>query len=119
MVCSSARVTSGTASATRLARVYAVPKVAAIQGNQVGPAMSACLTEAHGPFEQGECPGQVALAEGQQTNPPRGPHEAREMINRLGNPEPFFPEGTTLGECAQLGMTPARQARENTAGRTI
>ena len=27
------------------------------------------LTDAHGPFEQGECPGQVALAEGQQTEP--------------------------------------------------
>ena len=30
------------------------------------------LTDAHGPFEQGERPGQVALAEGQQTDPPRG-----------------------------------------------
>ena len=28
------------------------------------------LTDAHGPFEQGERPGQVALAEGQQTDPP-------------------------------------------------
>ena len=28
------------------------------------------------------------------------------MINRLGNPEPFFPEGTALGEHAQLGMAP-------------
>ena len=26
------------------------------------------------------------------------------MINRLGNPEPFFPEGPALGERAQLGM---------------
>ena len=30
------------------------------------------LTDAHGPFEPGECAGQVALAEGQQTDPPRG-----------------------------------------------
>ncbi len=30
------------------------------------------LTDAHGPFEPGECPGQIALAEGQQTDPPRG-----------------------------------------------
>ena len=28
------------------------------------------VTDAHGPFEQGERPGQVALAEGQQTDPP-------------------------------------------------
>jgi hypothetical protein len=27
------------------------------------------------------------------------------MRNRLGNSEPFFPEGTALGEHAQLGMT--------------
>ena len=64
------------------------------------------LTDAHGPFEQGECPGQVALAEGQQTNPPRGKHEARGVSNRLGNPQPFFPEGPALGERAQLGMAP-------------
>ena len=64
------------------------------------------LTEAHGPFEQGEGPGQVALAEGQQTDPPRGHHEARGVSHRLGNPEPFFPEGTALGERAQLGMAP-------------
>ena len=64
------------------------------------------LTDAHGPFEQGERPGQVALAEGQQTDPPRGKHEAPGVSNRLGNPEPFFPEGTALGERAQLGMAP-------------
>ena len=28
------------------------------------------------------------------------------MSNRLGNPEPFFPEGPALGERAQLGMAP-------------
>ena len=28
------------------------------------------------------------------------------MSNRLGNPQPFFPEGTALGERAQLGMAP-------------
>ena len=26
------------------------------------------------------------------------------MSDRLGNPEPFFPEGPALGERAQLGM---------------
>ena len=64
------------------------------------------LTDAHGPFEQGERPGQVALAEGQQTDPPRGKHEAPGVSHRLGNPEPFFPEGPALGEHAQLGMAP-------------
>ena len=62
------------------------------------------LTEAYSPFEQGERPGQVALAEGQQTNSPRGHHEAPGVSNRLGNPESFFPKGTALREHAQLGM---------------
>jgi hypothetical protein len=26
------------------------------------------------------------------------------VIDCLGHPQPFFPEGTALGECAQLGM---------------
>ena len=64
------------------------------------------LTDAHGPFEQGERPGQVALAEGQQTEPHEAIHQARGVIHRLGNPEPFVPEGTALGERAQLGMAP-------------
>ena len=62
------------------------------------------MTDAHGPFEQGERPVQVALAEGQQTDPPRGPHEAPGVSNRLGNPQPFVPEGTALSKRAQLGM---------------
>ena len=33
-------------------------------------------------------------------------HEAPGVRNRLGNPEPFFPEGTALGEHAQLSMAP-------------
>ena len=28
------------------------------------------------------------------------------MSHRLGNPQPFFPEGPALGEHAQLGMAP-------------
>ena len=55
---------------------------------------------------QGEGPGQVALAEGQQTDPVIGPHEACGVSNRLGNPEPFFPERPALGERPQLGMAP-------------
>src|SRR5262249_39775332 len=62
------------------------------------------LTDAHGPFELEECPAQVALAEGQQTNTPRGKHEAREVTYLLGNPEPFVPESPALNERAQLGM---------------
>ena len=30
------------------------------------------------------------------------------MRNRLGNPEPLFPEDTALSERAQLGMAPAQ-----------
>src|SRR5439155_9169455 len=39
-------------------------------------------TDAHGAFEQGECSGQVALAEGQQTDPVIGPHEAAGVRHR-------------------------------------
>jgi hypothetical protein len=62
------------------------------------------LTDVHGPFEPGERPGQIALAEGQQTKSPRGIHQARGVIHRLSDPEPFVPKGPALGECAQLGM---------------
>jgi hypothetical protein len=30
------------------------------------------------------------------------------VSNRLGNPEPFFPEGTALSECPQLGVAPGK-----------
>ena len=46
-----------------------------------------CLaTNADAPFEPGECPAQVTLAEGQLTNPKQGDHEARGMLHLLGNP---------------------------------
>jgi hypothetical protein len=64
------------------------------------------VIEAHGPCEQGECPGQVALAEGQQTNPVIGKYEAAGVIDRLGNLEPYIPEDPALSERAQLGMAP-------------
>ena len=51
------------------------------------------LTDAHGLFEQGEGPGQVALSEGQQTKPVIGTHQAPGVRHRLGNPQRFFPEG--------------------------
>ena len=57
-----------------------------------------------GPFEHGKRPAQVALAEGQETDPLRGKHEACGVRHRLGNPQSFFPEGTALSERAQLGM---------------
>src|SRR5215475_3331327 len=50
------------------------------------------LTDAHGPFEQGERPAQVALTEGQQTDPPIGKHEARGVSHRLGDLKPFVTE---------------------------
>src|SRR5262249_46672064 len=50
--------------------------------------------------------GQVTLAERQHTNPPRGKHQASGVSSRLGNPEPFFPKGTTLREHTQLSMAP-------------
>ena len=69
-----------------------------------------CLvTNPHGPFEQGERPVQVALAQGQQTDPPRGLHQAPGVSNRLCNLEPFFPEGPALSERAQLGMAPGEE----------
>src|SRR5688500_6067067 len=68
-------------------------------GREVG-----VLTEAQGPFEQGESPGQVALAEGQLTNLARGIHEARGVSHHLRNPQPFFSKGPALSECAQLSM---------------
>jgi hypothetical protein len=64
------------------------------------------LAETHSPFEPGECPGQVALAESQQTDSVIGIHEAPRVSNFLSNPEPFVPKGPALGERAQLGMAP-------------
>jgi hypothetical protein len=63
------------------------------------------LTETHGLFEEGESPGQIALAQGELTKPPIGKHEATRVSNLLSNPEPFFSEGTAFSERAQLGMT--------------
>jgi hypothetical protein len=64
------------------------------------------VTEVHGSFEEGERPRQVALAERQPTDGPRGQHQAHEVIHDLRNPEPFVSESTALGEQAQLGMAP-------------
>ena len=60
VVCSRACVSSDTASVMRPPRVYAAPKGAAI--GEIDREVH-ILTDAHGAFEQGECPGQVALAE--------------------------------------------------------
>ena len=46
------------------------------------------------------------MAEGQQTDTPRGQRKAPGVIDRLGNPEPFFPEGPALSKDAQLGIAP-------------
>ena len=62
------------------------------------------LTDAHGPFEPGECPGQVALAEGQQTEPPLGIHEAPGVLPPPRQSGVLLRQGAALGEHAQLGM---------------
>ena len=67
------------------------------------------LTDAHSPFERRKGPGQVALAEGQQTEPVIGPHKAAGVIDRLGDPQPFFPQHIALGERAQLSMTRGKE----------
>jgi hypothetical protein len=64
------------------------------------------LTEGHSPFELGERPAEIALTQEQQTDPPQGNHEALGVTNRLGNSEPFIPQGTARSEHAQLGMAP-------------
>jgi hypothetical protein len=47
---------------------------------------------------------QVALAERQQTKRAKGNDEIARVIDRLGNPQSFFPDGIARGERAQLGM---------------
>jgi len=42
------------------------------------------LTDGQSPFEEGECPWQVALPEEQQTDSPRGKHQSAGVIDRLG-----------------------------------
>ncbi len=34
------------------------------------------------------------------------------VSHHLGNPQPFFPEGSALGECAQLGMAPGEAGKK-------
>ena len=67
------------------------------------------------PFEQGQRPGYITPAEGQETDPAIGKHEAGGVSNRLGNPEPFG-EGTALGQRAQLGMTHGESATGEHSG---
>ena len=74
------------------------------------------MTETNSPFEQGQRPGYITPAEGQETDPAIGKHEAGGVSNRLGNPEPFFGEGTALGERAQLGMTHGESATGEHSG---
>ena len=62
------------------------------------------LKESDGAFEPRNGPRQVALEKGQLTDPRRGKHQAAGVRSGLGNPQPFFHEGTALGEQAQLGL---------------
>src|SRR5882724_10911400 len=62
-------------------------------------------TDAYGPFEHRDGRVQVTLAEGQQTEPVRGPHEAARMRNCFRNLQSFFPKRTALSEHAEFGVT--------------
>src|SRR5262249_52402628 len=64
----------------------------------------------------GQGPGQVTLAESEQTKPPRGHHEAIGVSNRLGNPAPLFPAGTAFSERAQLGMARGKRGAAEHGG---
>ena len=59
-------------------------------------------------FEHGKGPGQIALAQGQQTEPPRGVHHTHRGRGCLGNPQAFFPKSPACGERAQLRMAPGQ-----------
>ena len=65
---------------------------------------------------RGSARAQVALAEGQQTDTPRGKHQTRGVSDRLGNPQPFVPEGTALGERPNSAWHQASQTREMHGG---
>jgi hypothetical protein len=75
------------------------------------------LTDAHGPFEQEKCPGQVTLEEGQQTDPPCGNDATRGVRHRLDHPQPFFAKGTAFGTQAQLGMARGEEGTREHSGR--
>jgi hypothetical protein len=59
----------------------------------------------------------VALVEGQETKPPTGSHQVYRVINRFGNPEPFFAKGSAFSEGAYSAWHQAQKARAFTSGR--
>ena len=73
------------------------------------------LQEAHRPVQAGEGPGQVTLAESEQTKPPQGHYEAP-VSDRLGDPAPFFAEGRSSAKLPNSAWHAASVARESTAG---
>ena len=93
-------VSSGTASATRPAqRAFAImPKGAAI--TEAKSQEARVLTRRSRLVRAAGVPGRGRPGGGQQTAAPTGNHEASGVRNRLGNPQPFFPEGSALGERA-------------------
>ena len=48
------------------------------------------------------------MAEGQQTKPMIGNHEAGGVRDRLGNPQPFFPRALPSANMPELGMAPGK-----------
>jgi hypothetical protein len=62
------------------------------------------LTDVDGSFEQGECPGQVPLAEVDQPKPMIGPREAVGVRQCLGKLSSFFPQRPSHRKHAELRM---------------
>ena len=94
-------VSSGTASAPRPPRVYASPKAAAIEGKLPG---SPCPTDAHSVFEQESALRRSPWRRASRPSPHKANIRLLRVMNRLGNPQPFFPKGTALNERAEFGM---------------
>src|SRR5262245_52334796 len=63
-------------------------------------------TDTHGPFEPGERPGQLALAKGQQPQPPRSHHQTAGMPRGFGNQPSLLSQGAPFSERAQISMAP-------------
>ena len=61
-------------------------------------------TDANGTFEQRQRSAEVALANSQETDSFTGYDNTATVFNRLGNPQPFVPDSTPLGERTELGM---------------
>ncbi len=111
--CCIASVSSGTASATRPAKVYAIRERRSDPGEP--DQTIRVLTDAYGPFEQGKRPGEVTRGR-DNTPAPLAAMQAPRVLHRLSNPRPFL-DGPGLGQLAchqhqrALRCTDARRRR--------